>query len=225
MIILRSKLYTDPSQISSSSLDKTTTTINSGPIGSGSVGTDINTAPDLKMSSSDKRVTVGDVRSEMIKMNQLTRSMDTKSYSDTPMGINYVGQAKPINKRKKSSLIAKGLRKTTKPILRKSENILQDLPMSQESKIKQGRKLKAIKFYLDRGTRGLDRVAEKVYSEERMPVSPADMRKAETDGVVQRRPDGKWGIIAKKKRLWWSAGYDSRESAEAALRAYHAGRH
>lgn len=65
----------------------------------------------------------------------------------------------------------------------------------------------------------------KYYSEERMPVSSADMQKAETDGVVQRRPDGKWGIIAKKKRLWWSAGYDSRESAEAALRAYHAGKH
>lgn len=224
MIILRSKLYTDPSQISSSSLDKTTT-INSGPVGSGSAGADINTAPDLKMSNSDKRVTVGDVRSEMIKMNQLTRSMGTRSYSDTPMGINYVGQAKSINKRKKSSLIAKGLRRTAKPILRKSENILQDLPMSQENKTKQGRKLKAIKFYLDRGTMGLDKVAEKVYSEERMPVSPADMRKAETDGVVQRRPDGKWGIIAKKKRLWWSAGYDSKESAEAALRAYHAGRH
>jgi hypothetical protein len=66
---------------------------------------------------------------------------------------------------------------------------------------------------------------QRQYGEERMPVSATDMRKAETDGVVQKRPDGKWGIIAKRKRLWWSAGYDSRESAEAALRAYHAGRH
>ena len=100
-------------------------------------------------------------------------------------------------KRKKvdKSHVAKFINKHTSPILEKSQNFL------------------------------MNKFAEKIYSEERMPVSSADMRKAETDGVVQKRPDGKWGIIAKKKRLWWSAGYDSRESAEAALRAYHAGRH
>jgi hypothetical protein len=98
--------------------------------------------------------------------------------------------------------------------------------MSEESKAKQRRKISALKFWVNKGSKGIDKAAEALYSDnERMPVSAADMRKAETDGVVQRRPDGKWGIIAKRKRLWWSAGYDSRESAEAALRAYHAGRH
>lgn len=145
-----------------------------------------------------------------------------KTLSETPMGISYVKSVKP----KKRSRIAKVMRNTANPVLNKVDKTLDKLPgMSVENKIKQKRKINAIKFYIDSATGGLDKVAEKVYSEERMPVSIADMRKAETEGVVQKRPDGKWGIIAKKKRLWWSAGYDSRESAEAALRAYHAGRH
>lgn len=56
----------------------------------------------------------------------------------------------------------------------------------------------------------------------RLPVSKEDIEKAKTDGVVQMRPDGKWGIIAIKKGLWWSQTYSSRENAEKALRAYHA---
>lgn len=57
----------------------------------------------------------------------------------------------------------------------------------------------------------------------RLPVSDEDLEKAKTDGVVQKRPDnGKWGIIAIQKKLWWSQSYDSRENAENALRAYHA---
>ena len=59
----------------------------------------------------------------------------------------------------------------------------------------------------------------------RLPVSREDMKKAETDGVVQKHPSGDWGIISKRKGLWWSTTYDSREKAEAALRAYHAGKH
>lgn len=59
----------------------------------------------------------------------------------------------------------------------------------------------------------------------RLPVSPEDLKKAEKDGVVQKRPDGGWGIIAIKKKLWWDSTYSSKEKAEAALRAYHAQRH
>jgi uncharacterized GH25 family protein len=58
---------------------------------------------------------------------------------------------------------------------------------------------------------------------DRMEVSQADLEKAKTSGVVQKRPDnGKWGIIAIKKGLWWSQSYSSKENAEEALRAYHA---
>lgn len=58
---------------------------------------------------------------------------------------------------------------------------------------------------------------------ERLPVSPGDLEKAKSEGVIQRRPDnGKWGIIAIRKGLWWSQSYDTRESAEASLRAYQA---
>jgi hypothetical protein len=59
----------------------------------------------------------------------------------------------------------------------------------------------------------------------RLPVSKDDLEKAEISGVVQKHPSGDWGIIAKQKKLWWSSTYDTREKAEAALRAYHAGRH
>lgn len=66
----------------------------------------------------------------------------------------------------------------------------------------------------------------RTYSADRLPVSDADLEKAETDGVVQKRPDNdKWGIIARQKRLWWSQSYNTKEDAERALRAYQANRH
>ena len=66
-------------------------------------------------------------------------------------------------------------------------------------------------------------IEEKIFtSQNRLPVSEEDLEKAKIDGVVQKRPDGKWGIIAIKKGLWWSQTYNSRENAEKALRAYHA---
>lgn len=169
-------------------------------------------------------ISIGDAMLEGRSINRTGKALQ-KTMSDTPMGVNYVSsiQTKP---KKKKSWIARMLRKGSKPAINTANQALEKVPiMSDESKAKQRRKLKAIDFYVDTASDSLDNVAERIYSEERMPVSAADMRKAETDGVVQRRPDGKWGIIAKRKRLWWSAGYDSRESAEAALRAYHAGKH
>ena len=60
---------------------------------------------------------------------------------------------------------------------------------------------------------------------ERLPVSKKDLEKAEKYGVVQKRPDGKWGIIAIKKKLWWTPGYSSEENAKNALKAYQAGKY
>ena len=56
----------------------------------------------------------------------------------------------------------------------------------------------------------------------RLPVSEEDLKKAKLDGVVQKRPDGKWGIIAIQKKLWWSQSYDTEAKAKASLRAYQA---
>lgn len=56
----------------------------------------------------------------------------------------------------------------------------------------------------------------------RLPVSKEDLEKAKNEGVVQKRPDGNWGIIAIDRKLWWQPKYSSKESAEKALAAYHA---
>lgn len=68
-------------------------------------------------------------------------------------------------------------------------------------------------------TESSEYVASKTFSG-REPVSDEDMKKAETEGVVQRKPNGKWGIISKRKREWWSADYSSKALAEAGLRGY-----
>ncbi len=60
---------------------------------------------------------------------------------------------------------------------------------------------------------------------ERLPVSKKDLERAKKYGVVQKRPDGKWGIIAIKKKLWWTPGYSSEENAKNALKAYQAGKY
>ena len=225
MIILRNKIYAaSPSsnleggKTSSSSANKWT---------EGLSGFDIKPFPKESVESvGNNTLSIGELTQAGKQTTRVGNALQkTMSDVSTPMGVNYVSsvQTKP---KKKKSWIARMLRKGSKPALDTASQALERVPiMSDESKAKQRRKLRAIDFYVDTASDGLDNVAEKIYSEERMPVSATDMRKAETDGVVQRRPDGKWGIIAKRKRLWWSAGYDSRESAEAALRAYHAGRH
>ena len=175
-------------------------------------------------------ISIGDAMLEGRSINRTGNALQ-KTMSDTPMGVGYVGrtQVTPTPTpapQKKSTWLSRVLRRNTNSITKGANSALDALPMSEESKAKQRRKISALKFWVNKGSKGIDKAAEALYSDnERMPVSAADMRKAETDGVVQRRPDGKWGIIAKRKRLWWSAGYDSRETAEAALRAYHAGRH
>ena len=62
-----------------------------------------------------------------------------------------------------------------------------------------------------------DRV--RLYSN-REKVSSDMLERAKKDGVVQRKPNGMWGIISIKKGEWWDANYKSRSSAEAGLRGY-----
>lgn len=47
------------------------------------------------------------------------------------------------------------------------------------------------------------------------------------EGVIQKKPNGKWGIISYKTNPpeFWDANYDTKESAEKALGAYHANKH
>lgn len=221
MIILRNKIYAEPSPSPTGKEVVGKSNPKSWSEGLSGFGNNPFPSSSVRLSGGGESMPDMADLTKTVRATTKSANMIQKVMSDTPMGLTYVDQVK-----KKKSHIANIIRKQTNPILTRSKKTLQNLPvMSEENKVKQRKKLDAIRFYLDHSTKGLDKVAEKIYSEERMPVSAADMRKAETDGVVQRRPDGKWGIIAKKKRLWWSAGYDSKESAEAALRAYHAGRH
>lgn len=222
MIILRNKTYTSTENIKNDKINPQAWMEGSNI--SSTIAGNYNPLSNSGKDQGSNSIPIGPSTQGLRQMGRVGNTLE-KTMSDTPMGVNYVSsvQTKP---KKKKSWIARMLRKGSKPALDTASQALERVPiMSEESKAKQRRKLKAIDFYVDSASKGLDNVAERIYSEERMPVSSADMKKAETDGVVQRRPDGKWGIIAKRKRLWWSAGYDSRESAEAALRAYHAGRH
>jgi hypothetical protein len=222
MIILRNKIYTSTENIKNDKINPQAWMEGSNI--SSTIAGNYNPLSNSGKDQGSNSIPIGPSTQGLRQMGRVGNTLE-KTMSDTPMGVNYVSsiQTKP---KKKKSWIARMLRKGSKPALDTASQALERVPiMSEESKAKQRRKLKAIDFYVDSASKGLDNVAERIYSEERMPVSSADMKKAETDGVVQKRPDGKWGIIAKKKRLWWSAGYDSRESAEAALRAYHAGRH
>ena len=83
--------------------------------------------------------------------------------------------------------------------------------------------VKAMSPWLREEIDKLKKKKQKNYSSVRIPVSKGDLEKAKVSGVIQRRPDnGKWGIIAIQKKLWWSASYDTREKALNALRAYQA---
>ena len=226
MIILRNKIYASSNNIKSE-LDKRSTPKEM-------VGLDIQSSAGpyrSPLGDTGSSISIGGATQGFRQIGRVGNTLEkTMSDVNTPMGVNYVSNVqvtpKPQPPKKKAPWLSRVLRKNVNSITSDANSALDNLPMSAESKNKQRRKLNALKFWVNKGTRGIDKAAEKLCSDlDRMPVSSADMRKAETDGVVQRRPDGKWGIIAKKKRLWWSAGYDSRESAEAALRAYHAGRH
>ena len=41
--------------------------------------------------------------------------------------------------------------------------------------------------------------------------------------VIQKKPNGKWGILGKDRKTFWDADYDSEDGAKQALAAYHAG--
>lgn len=41
--------------------------------------------------------------------------------------------------------------------------------------------------------------------------------------VIQKKPNGKWGILGKDRKTFWDADYDSEDDAKQALAAYHAG--
>jgi hypothetical protein len=56
----------------------------------------------------------------------------------------------------------------------------------------------------------------------REKVSAEMLKKAKTDGVVQKKPNGAWGIISIKAGEWWTPDYDTKDKAEKALQAYHA---
>lgn len=41
--------------------------------------------------------------------------------------------------------------------------------------------------------------------------------------VIQKKPNGKWGILGKDRKTFWDVDYDSEDDAKQALAAYHAG--
>lgn len=49
--------------------------------------------------------------------------------------------------------------------------------------------------------------------------------KCPSTGCIQKKPNGKWGIISNKTGEFWKPDYESEESAKAALSAYHANKH
>lgn len=57
---------------------------------------------------------------------------------------------------------------------------------------------------------------------EREKVSNEDLEKAKEDGVVQKKPNGSWGIISIDAKEWWTPDYETKEKAQNALAAYHA---
>lgn len=63
--------------------------------------------------------------------------------------------------------------------------------------------------------------------EVREKVDKETADKARKEGVIQKKPNGKWGIISFKTNPpeWWSANYETKESADDALAAFHANKH
>lgn len=54
-------------------------------------------------------------------------------------------------------------------------------------------------------------------------VDDITAEKAKKTSVIQKKPNGKWGIISFKtiKPTWWPSEYSSEEKALGALRGYH----
>ena len=63
----------------------------------------------------------------------------------------------------------------------------------------------------------------KEFSIDNRETVPEDiMSKVEKSGVIQQDREGRWRIINKDKKKFWTAKYKSKESAEAGLRGYFA---
>ena len=65
----------------------------------------------------------------------------------------------------------------------------------------------------------------KNFSEKREVVDKETAKRGKKEGVVQKKPNGKWGIISYKTNppTWWSGeGTDTKEVSEDMLKAYHA---
>lgn len=62
------------------------------------------------------------------------------------------------------------------------------------------------------------------HKEVREKVDKETAEKAKKDGVVQKKPNGKWGIISFKTNPpeWWTSETDTKEESEKMLSAYHA---
>lgn len=56
----------------------------------------------------------------------------------------------------------------------------------------------------------------------REKVNKETAEKGKKEGVIQKKPNGKWGIISYKTNPpeFWDANYDTRADAEAGLRGY-----
>lgn len=65
--------------------------------------------------------------------------------------------------------------------------------------------------------------ASKVDDREKVPDDI--LEKANRTGVVQQDREGRWRIINRKKGVYWSSHYTSKEKASAALRGYYANKH
>ena len=63
----------------------------------------------------------------------------------------------------------------------------------------------------------------KEFSTDNRETVPDDITsKVEKSGVIQQDREGRWRIINKDKKKFWTAKYKSKESAEAGLRGYFA---
>lgn len=57
---------------------------------------------------------------------------------------------------------------------------------------------------------------------EREKVDAATLKNAKETSVIQKKPNGAWGIISIDKGEWWTPDYESEEKAKNALKAYQA---
>lgn len=203
MIILRRRYFagTDTAGANESALGGGSMKINTGG------GFDIKKPESLlnRTSETNTPINMGEAVAQNRVVGMATKKlnmMGSKAFSDNILGNTY----------KNAQVVS------DKYLLNPIENVSKNLE-GDEVLEKPTRKWRnRVKGYIS----GIRLLRKKVDDLDRLPVSKSDLKKAKSDGVVQKRPDGKWGIISVGKKLWWSTSYSSREKAEAALRAYHA---